>query len=90
MTNLLGKVSSLTERQNFLFAAAAFVGVGLFMHWFLFLAFLCVLPPLNEDIERLRDELLRVSAEPAKPVSAAAPKAAPAARPRTGSGGDTR
>lgn len=87
MTNILGKVSLLTERQNFLFAAAGFVGVGLFMHWFLFLAFLCVLPPLNEDIERLREDLLHASVESVKPVAAAAPKAA---RSRASGDGDTR
>lgn len=75
MTSLLESIDGVSA-QTFYLAASAFFGVGLFLHWFLFLAFLCVLPPLHQDIENLREQLSRI-AVPTPSMPKTAPKTAP-------------
>lgn len=75
MVNPIKYLKSIPGQTCYL-VAAAFFGVGLFVHWFLFFAFLCILPPLHADVEKLRDQIARASPidlPPSKPGAESEP-----------------
>jgi hypothetical protein len=72
MPSPLQSLKALAKRQPYYIAAVACLGLGVFLHWFLFLAFLCALRPLHEEIERLREQLHAAGSEPPAAAAAAA------------------
>ena len=93
MTNPQQRLRELLKQQPFYLAAAVCFGLGVFLHWFLVVSFLLILPPLHDDIERMRLTLLQPepspeSDEPAEvktipPAPKASPKAARRRAPST-------
>ena len=61
MSSHIQNLKTLAKRHKYYVCAVVCLGLGVFLHWFLFLAFLCALKPLHEEIDRMRHQLLEVS-----------------------------